>query len=73
MTKFNNVRSITIFFPNNFADDDGETLTRITYIGFKGEWMAFTKEPIVTIYELNANPADHPKTHAQDALNRTIQ
>ncbi|KAG7285268.1 hypothetical protein NEMBOFW57_009889 [Staphylotrichum longicolle] len=36
--RFNAVRRLTLFFPDNFGDGD-EDVTRISYVGFKGEWM----------------------------------
>jgi len=34
LTKMYNVRNLTLYFPENFGDD----VTRISYIGLKGEW-----------------------------------
>jgi hypothetical protein len=34
LTKFTNVRHLTLYFPENFGAD----VTRITYVGLKGEW-----------------------------------
>lgn len=34
VTKFSSVRSITLFFPENF----GEDTSIVRFIGFKGEW-----------------------------------
>lgn len=34
ITKFSSVRSITLFFPENF----GEDISIVRFIGFKGEW-----------------------------------
>lgn len=70
MAKFNNVRSLTIFFPSNFDDSDE---TRVDYIGLKGEWQEMKEDPIITVYELNANPADHPKTKAEEFGSSMIQ
>lgn len=61
MTKFTGVRQLILFFPSNFSGGD---VTRIDYIGFKGEFEEFKREPVVTLYELNANPADHPEVKA---------
>lgn len=58
VAKFNNVKSLIIHFPNNFGNLD---VTRLNYIGLKGEFSELKTDPIITIYELNANPADHPK------------
>ncbi|KAM7208687.1 PITH domain containing protein [Naviculisporaceae sp. PSN 640] len=56
--KFSTVRRLTLFFPDNFGDGD-EDVTRISYIGFKGEWMPVGKAPSNILYEAAANPADH--------------
>jgi len=72
MAKFNNVRSVTLFFPGNFGGDE-ETV--LTYLGFKGEFEELKQDPIVTLYELNANPADHPQVTAKEfsQFGRNIQ
>jgi len=54
---FNNTRSLTLFFENNYSD--GEEFTQISYLGFKGDWTELKKEHVVTLYEAAANPADH--------------
>jgi hypothetical protein len=56
--RFNAVRRLTLFFPDNFGDGD-EDVTRISYIGFKGEWMQLGRAPANIIYEAAANPGDH--------------
>lgn len=56
--KFGQVRRLALFFPDNFGDGD-EDVTRISYIGFKGEWMQLGRAPTNIIYESAANPADH--------------
>ncbi|KAJ3299763.1 PITH domain-containing protein 1 [Borealophlyctis nickersoniae] len=68
IAKFSNLRNITLYFPENFGADT----TKIYYIGLKGEWMEVKKDPIITIYELAANPADH-KTKADVAAGSMIQ
>ena len=69
MAKFSGVRSLAIFLPSNFGRRD---VTRLDYVGFKGEFEEFKKDPIVTVYELNANPADHPKSKAEEFGGNTI-
>ncbi|EON61059.1 hypothetical protein W97_00270 [Coniosporium apollinis CBS 100218] len=54
---FNTTRCLALFFPDNFGD--GEDVTRISYLGFKGEFMKLNKEPVNFLYEAAANPADH--------------
>ncbi|KAI9597724.1 galactose-binding domain-like protein [Syncephalis fuscata] len=55
LAKFSSVRSVTLFFPENFGDD----ITQLTFLGFRGEWTKIQPQPIITVYELQANPADH--------------
>lgn len=69
LAKFGSVRSLTIYFPENFS---GAEQTRIDYLGLKGEFEELKKDPVVTIYELNANPADHPKTLADETIGHSI-
>ncbi|KAJ3266131.1 hypothetical protein HDU77_002618 [Chytriomyces hyalinus] len=63
MARFGNVRNLTIFFPANVSGSD---VTKIAYIGLKGEWTEVNKDPIITVYELAANPADHKKIGTGD-------
>ncbi|KAK4993817.1 hypothetical protein LTR50_000030 [Elasticomyces elasticus] len=55
---FNTVRSLDLFFEDNWGAGE-EDVTRISYLGFKGEWMKLNREPISIFYEAAANPADH--------------
>ncbi|KAJ3118368.1 hypothetical protein HDU96_002210 [Phlyctochytrium bullatum] len=57
IAKFSNVRNLSLFFPSNFGADT----SRILYIGLKGEWTEVKRDPIITLYELAPNPADHQK------------
>ncbi|KAL2170525.1 hypothetical protein VTG60DRAFT_4811 [Thermothelomyces hinnuleus] len=56
--RFNAVRRLTLFFPDNFGDGE-EDVTRISYLGFKGEWMQLGRAPANILYEAAANPGDH--------------
>jgi PITH domain len=69
MARFSQVRSVALFFPGNFGDSE---TTHIDYIGFKGEWEELKQEAVVTVFELNANPADHPKTKSGDWASRSV-
>ncbi|OTB16317.1 hypothetical protein K445DRAFT_99032 [Daldinia sp. EC12] len=53
---FGNVRRLALFFEDNF----GEENTRITYLGFKGDWMPVGRAPANILYEAAPNPSDHP-------------
>ncbi|KAL2755160.1 hypothetical protein ACRALDRAFT_1071714 [Sodiomyces alcalophilus JCM 7366] len=55
---FAKVRRLSLFFPDNFSDGD-EDVTRIAYVGFKGEWTALGRAPAQIIYEAAARPTDH--------------
>lgn len=55
---FNTVRSLDLFFEDNWSGGE-ENETRISYIGFKGEWMKLSREPVNVLYEAAANPQDH--------------
>ncbi|KAJ9133618.1 DUF1000-domain-containing protein [Coniochaeta hoffmannii] len=56
--KFSAVRRLSLFFPDNFGDGD-EDVTRVAYVGFKGEWMQLGRAPANILYEAAANPSDH--------------
>jgi len=55
---FNTVRSLDLFFENNWSRGEEEE-TVVSYIGFKGEWMKLSREPLNFLYEAAANPGDH--------------
>lgn len=55
---FNTVRSLDLFFEDNWGQGD-EDVTRISYLGFKGEWLKLSREPVNFLYEAAANPGDH--------------
>jgi PITH domain len=63
---FNTTRSLTLFFEDNWGHGD-EDVTKIAYLGFKGEFMKLSKEPVSFLYEAAANPADH-KIKGTDTL-----
>ena len=52
------MQSLTLFFVDNFGDGE-EDVTRLSYLGFKGEWMQSGRAPENIIYEAAANPSDH--------------
>jgi hypothetical protein len=55
---WNNTHAVTLFFEDNHSDGE-EDVTRISYIGFKGEWMDMGKAPVGFLYESSARLADH--------------
>ena len=52
---FGNTYNISLFIEDNFGDD----VSRIFWIGFKGEFTNITREPVEVLYEKAANPKDH--------------
>lgn len=52
---FGKVQNLTMFIEDNYGDD----VSRLTYLGFKGDWMQLGMAPGVILYEAAANPADH--------------
>lgn len=58
--RFATTRCLALFFEDNWGADT----TKISYLGFKGEFMALNKEPVSVLYELAANPADHKRVPA---------
>ncbi|PQE25380.1 60S ribosomal L3 protein [Rutstroemia sp. NJR-2017a BBW] len=52
---FGKVQSLTLFVEDNY----GEDVSRIGYLGFKGDWMQLGRAPSNILYEAAANPADH--------------
>lgn len=55
---FNTVRTLDLFFEDNWGAGE-EDETRVSYLGFKGEWMRLNREPVSFLYEAAANPKDH--------------
>lgn len=56
--QWNMTTSINLFFEDNWSGGD-EDVTRISYLGFKGDFMPLNKEPVNVLYEAAANPSDH--------------
>lgn len=52
---FGNTQSLILFIHDNYGDDT----TRITYLGFKGDWMQVGRAPKTILYEAAPNPSDH--------------
>ncbi|RYP55784.1 hypothetical protein DL771_012375 [Monosporascus sp. 5C6A] len=57
---FGKVQRLTLFFEDNFGVDEGDVAaTRISYLGFRGEWMQLGRAPANILYEAAPNPSDH--------------
>eukprot|EP00128_Syssomonas_multiformis_P001368 Colp12_sorted_trinity150504_noHs@3663 len=68
ISKFQNVHSLTLYFPEN----NGGDTTKIQYIGFKGDFRPMKRDTIVTVYEAIARPSDH-KVKDEFKTSHTIQ
>ncbi|CAG9938804.1 unnamed protein product [Clonostachys rosea f. rosea IK726] len=55
---FGKVHRLVLFFVDNFGDGD-EDVSRVSYVGFKGEWTKLGKAPSNILYEAAAQPGDH--------------
>jgi len=55
---FGKAQSLTLFFVDNHGHGE-EDVSRISYLGLKGEWMQLGKAPTNILYESAANPSDH--------------
>jgi len=53
--QFGRVQNLTLFVEDNY----GEDISRVSYVGFKGDWMQLGRAPTDIVYESAANPADH--------------
>ena len=53
--KFGNTYNLTLFLEDNYGDD----VSRVYWIGFKGEFTELNREPFEVLYEKAANPKDH--------------
>ncbi|KAJ2894602.1 hypothetical protein IWW38_002526 [Coemansia aciculifera] len=59
--KFAAVRSLTLHLPRSFATDNGDDdeRTKLCFLSFRGDWMPLTANPVISVYELTPNAADH--------------
>mmetsp|Transcript_44956 Transcript_44956/g.66151 ORF Transcript_44956/g.66151 Transcript_44956/m.66151 type:complete len:226 (-) Transcript_44956:227-904(-) len=60
--RFQNVGSITLYFPENFGllqGDDLDYQTEITYLGFKGKGTSVKRRAVEAVYETRGMKKDH--------------
>lgn len=55
---FGKVQRLCLFLADNFGDG-AEDVTRVSYVGFKGEWTRLGRAPANIVYEAAAQPGDH--------------
>mmetsp|Transcript_27677 Transcript_27677/g.78261 ORF Transcript_27677/g.78261 Transcript_27677/m.78261 type:complete len:207 (-) Transcript_27677:183-803(-) len=63
VTKFINVHSLTLHFPDSFGGD----VTEIHFVGLKGEYKEARREAVHTVYESKPMPEDHKVPGEQGA------
>lgn len=56
--RFAAVTRLSLFFVDNFGQGD-EDVSRLSYVGFRGEWLPLGRAPTNILYEAAANPSDH--------------
>jgi len=56
--RFQNISSLTLFFPDNQERDD-DVSTIITYVGLKGKGSRQKRMAVEAVYESQGMPKDH--------------
>ncbi|KAJ5909100.1 DUF1000-domain-containing protein [Penicillium taxi] len=69
--RWNATTSVTIFMEDNWSDGENE-ITKVGYIGFKGQFMALNRQPISFSYEAAANPSDHVAIPGVSSVGRAM-
>jgi len=66
---FQSTTQLSLFIENNWDDDEDEP-TKFYYIELRGQFTSpLSKDPIITLYESAANPADHKNLLANEVGN----
>lgn len=52
---FGNTYNLSLFIEDNYGDD----VSRVYWLGIKGEFRELNREPVEALYERAANPKDH--------------
>lgn len=67
---FTGLQHVTLFIQDTYLDNEGEdrNMLRLHYIEMRGEFMPLSKNPVISVYELAANPADHKTQMVTDAM-----
>lgn len=67
---FQSTTQLSLFVENNWEDDEDE-LTKVYYIEIRGMFTSpLSKDPVITLYESAANPADHKNLLANEIGNQ---
>lgn len=68
---FTGVHHLTLFIENIYDEDD-EDESQFHYIDLRGEATDLSKDPVISIYEASANPADHKNLMVQESSGFSI-
>ena len=68
---WNTTTSMNLFFEDNHSNGE-EDVTKLGYLGFKGEYLALNREPVTFLYEAAANPSDHVAIQGLSGVNQTM-
>lgn len=66
--QFTGVQQLTVFIEDIYNNDD-EDECHLHYVELRGEFTELTKDPVITLYELAANPADHKNLTVTESAN----
>lgn len=66
---FTGVQHLTVFIEDTHGDEEE---THLHYLELRGEFTELTKDPVVTLYELAANPADHKNLTVSESANYSV-
>lgn len=82
---FSGVQQLTMFIENKHTpasgqdgsasdtEDDDDDIIKLHYLELRGEFTELAKDPVITMYELAANPADHKNlTMAKDTAGYSL-
>lgn len=68
--KFQNLMHLVLHFP---PDEDTESEKHLFWIGLKGISTNFQRKAVVTVYESQANLADHPAPEDENLGNNVMK
>ena len=69
--QWNGTTSIDLFFEDNHSGGDDD-VTRISYLGFKGDYMKLNREAVNVLYEAAPNPNDHKVIQGLQNTNQSM-
>jgi C-terminal proteasome-interacting domain of thioredoxin-like. len=70
--KFTGVQHLTIFIQDIYEEDEDTDESRLHYIDLRGEFTHLNKDPVISLYELAANPAEHKNLTQAETTNFSL-